>query len=983
MRQAREFGKKLMRLSPDSTSSEGRAEHSSDDGRWDGGHAASDSSSPSQWKQDRWRGRKNAAENEDANENENENQHHYDENDRDHDRDRDRDRDHDDLNQDHCNNGSHAEKPPPPSEEESPSEETTTRLVDAAFLDNFNRRNRSSALDVARSSLASRCSADDDFDWEGGGEPIKGLVRDMEERIRALQPLLGDPSTGAAQDPSVGGGVDMSADQRRALEGLSSNFHRLLNCLRVHHYSGAVEDDEVSDALVAGSRRRSWAIRGTHNERRRNPLSQSLTETIGASAQRLLDSADTPSAKTLLHSVLEPEPSHRRHKTSILAKASDASSSGIITVQKGNFSCEIPAELIYDMMRRDDPEHSASAAYLAREYGGVELPAEFTGKTKKTKPSLRAIAKKVSISNSFVRRLNASRCVGMETLEYLPIEFTRLGWKERRRLARVLSWEGLRMWGFDSFEVEKLSMGTTAEHKSLSRPGVDRTFSTPHLLSGEGIQRMLERGGSFDPNSTSPLSQSLGQGETCTTVAENESDKLDQSEKSNSDEGPEVLEISNRGCPVVLMGWALFASPYSQLAMAKNVVDDELIEQALAAIENNRKRKKSFIDSTRSSMSDASFDEGERPERDSSISTNTGSSTSASKPNTGWDGGYFFCDKFNITPKSLCQFFRKVEREYSPRTTNPYHNNIHAADVIQATHAIIQMGGAELAQAYVPLEFYSILLAASLHDVRHPGTSNNYQINAQTELAVIYNDSSVLENMHASRASYLLKLGEGKPDEWADGIRGIFGSMNDNDRKLVRTRIIRAILYTDMSRHFSEVAKMNRHVDAVEDDIQDELLELEERAIDEDRYDIPPVPEPSFLSRIGRDKHLKAREKLLPFILHLADISNATKTHKVSLEWAHAVYDEFFLQGDKEMEEDMPVSPLCDRSTTNRVESQIGFINFVIKPAFLLLARCIPSVEKVIVCQMEKNLKYWEGEKAKAKAEKERRETLLLQVKEE
>ncbi len=70
--------------------------------------------------------------------------------------------------------------------------------------------------------------------------------------------------------------------------------------------------------------------------------------------------------------------------------------------------------------------------------------------------------------------------------------------------------------------------------------------------------------------------------------------------------------------------------------------------------------------------------------------------------------------------------------------------------------------------------------------------------------------------------------------------------------------------------------------------------------------------------------------KLLPFILHLADI------------------------------------------LTNRVESQIGFINFVIKPAFLLLACFIPTVEKVIVSQMEMNLKYWEGNKAKAKREKEK-----------
>ena len=47
-------------------------------------------------------------------------------------------------------------------------------------------------------------------------------------------------------------------------------------------------------------------------------------------------------------------------------------------------------------------------------------------------------------------------------------------------------------------------------------------------------------------------------------------------------------------------------------------------------------------------------------------------------------------------------------------------------------------------------------MAAALHDMRHPGTNNNYQVNRMTEWRMIYNDNSVLENLRASRASYLL-----------------------------------------------------------------------------------------------------------------------------------------------------------------------------------------------------------------------------------
>merc|ERR1719491_1062719 len=145
----------------------------------------------------------------------------------------------------------------------------------------------------------------------------------------------------------------------------------------------------------------------------------------------------------------------------------------------------------------------------------------------------------------------------------------------------------------------------------------------------------------------------------------------------------------------------------------------------------------------------------------------------------------------------------------------------------------------------------------------------------------------------------------------------------------------------------------------------EEQIELEMIAAEEG------TSQPSLLSRIGSDKHTELRANFLPFVLHMADISNPTKMQDVSAQWADHCYSEFFKQGDKEAEENMPISPLCDRNSTNLPEAQMGFMKFVIRPGFEQLAQCIPAVEQVILTQHDANLKYWEVEKEKLAKKKE------------
>jgi len=84
-------------------------------------------------------------------------------------------------------------------------------------------------------------------------------------------------------------------------------------------------------------------------------------------------------------------------------------------------------------------------------------------------------------------------------------------------------------------------------------------------------------------------------------------------------------------------------------------------------------------------------------------------------------------------------------------------------------------------------------------------------------------------------------------------------------------------------------------------------------------------------------------------IMHSADISNPTKPYAVYKQWARAVMEEFFAQGDMEKANDMPVSPMMDRDNTSLPVSQVNFIEFVVTPLYRHLYKLFPQLEPMMV----------------------------------
>ncbi|XP_034350930.1 dual specificity calcium/calmodulin-dependent 3',5'-cyclic nucleotide phosphodiesterase 1A isoform X1 [Arvicanthis niloticus] len=259
---------------------------------------------------------------------------------------------------------------------------------------------------------------------------------------------------------------------------------------------------------------------------------------------------------------------------------------------------------------------------------------------------------------------------------------------------------------------------------------------------------------------------------------------------------------------------------------------------------------------------------------------------------------YDLINRFKIPVSCLIAFAEALEVGYS-KHKNPYHNLVHAADVTQTVHYIMLHTG--IMHWLTELEILAMVFAAAIHDYEHTGTTNNFHIQTRSDVAILYNDRSVLENHHVSAAYRLMQEEE----------MNILVNLSKDDWRDLRNLVIEMVLATDMSGHFQQIKNIRNSLQQPE----------------------------------GID-----RAKTMSLILHAADISHPAKTWNLHYRWTMALMEEFFLQGDKEAELGLPFSPLCDRKSTMVAQSQIGFIDFIVEPTFSLLT---DSTEKIVIPLIE------------------------------
>ena len=279
-------------------------------------------------------------------------------------------------------------------------------------------------------------------------------------------------------------------------------------------------------------------------------------------------------------------------------------------------------------------------------------------------------------------------------------------------------------------------------------------------------------------------------------------------------------------------------------------------------------------------------------------------------------------DILNIS--KLDQFLVSVSNQYKQETL--YHNSMHGSDVTQSLYIFITHSNAEKIAKTNVLDLLSIIIAALGHDIAHPGLTNTFHINDSTDIAITYNDISVLENFHASTLFKTLRKTE----------NNIFEKLTTIDYKIIRKRMISEILATDMANHGKVISLIKSKI------IMNENNE-------------------SKLNLLSGNEQSKIEEQqcLLDFMIHLADLSHNTKKFDISLKWVESLSEEFWRQGDLEKELNLPVSFLCDREDINIPKSQKSFISGYVIPTFETLVKAFPTL-KYTLDNANNNIKEWQ-----------------------
>lgn len=273
---------------------------------------------------------------------------------------------------------------------------------------------------------------------------------------------------------------------------------------------------------------------------------------------------------------------------------------------------------------------------------------------------------------------------------------------------------------------------------------------------------------------------------------------------------------------------------------------------------------------------------------------------------------------FDFEVEVLYSFIQSVMAGYKG---NAFHNFHHAVSVVHTTFLMLVKGGVD--EYLEDRDIFAVLFAALIHDLEHTGNNNDFEVRAQTQLALKYNDQSVLENHAAASAFKLAKRPESN----------IFKNFSDEDFRYTRRAIIDIVIQTDMVHHLELMKKIVDITDNTE--TASALFDITEE---------------------------KSRKLLSCLVVHASDLSNpAHCDFNVVRRWSIRVCEEFSSQAKKEREIGLKVTNFMYnlKSELEIAKLQLGFVNYVVLPLWKTVSTLFPKAAHFVEnCQ--RNAKLWQ-----------------------
>ena len=287
-----------------------------------------------------------------------------------------------------------------------------------------------------------------------------------------------------------------------------------------------------------------------------------------------------------------------------------------------------------------------------------------------------------------------------------------------------------------------------------------------------------------------------------------------------------------------------------------------------------------------------------------------------------------------INPKIICikkliPFLTTVSEGYLETTL--YHNSLHGADVCHSLFIYVLNSNIEEICETSILDLLGLIVSSAGHDLGHPGFNNNFHINTSSEIALTYNDISVLENFHTATLFRIVRKEE----------NNIFEKMDINNYKHIRKRIVNQILATDMVNHAMILSSVKAKITA---------WQLDNNPSENSKF--------MFLSGVEKTK-FDEQQMMLNYLIHAADLAHNTQKFEISLQWVEILTYEFWKQGDIEREKHLNISFLCDRNNVDIPASQIGFLKGFILSTFDILRTMFPSLSYTLE-NAKNNIKEWQ-----------------------